>query len=312
MKKLFAYLKTFHQSYFSWWMYISFLLYVAILIIVNYHIDLEDTYIDHYAGRYIRILWFFLIHGLAYYGALGILWLYQKEKMRVSWRFWLKSALALLIISIDRSIYPMLFKWLLADLPYELIRFSGRILVNSYGLVTVVFSIFIVKLAFDRNDKEGLYGLRFSKVDFRFYGLLLLLMIPVLYGASFIPDIIDYYPTYKRAGGGLFAHYFDIKEWVSVLLYESVYLSDFLSTELVFRGLLVIGLSRGLGKNVVLPMVATYAVLHFGKPMSEAISSVLGGYVLGIIALYSRNIWGGVFIHGGVAFFMESFAFLRM
>ena len=91
-----------------------------------------------------------------------------------------------------------------------------------------------------------------------------------------------------------------------------MYISDFLSTELFFRGLLVIGLSKMLGKNVVLPMVAAYATLHFGKPMGETISSVFGGYILGIIALYSRNIWGGVFIHGGIAFLMEVFAFLRM
>jgi membrane protease YdiL (CAAX protease family) len=78
-----------------------------------------------------------------------------------------------------------------------------------------------------------------------------------------------------------------------------------------FRGFLVIGLSKLLGKNVILPMAATYVVLHFGKPMGETISSVLGGYILGIIALYSRNIWGGVFIHGGIAFLMEVFAFWR-
>ncbi len=66
-----------------------------------------------------------------------------------------------------------------------------------------------------------------------------------------------------------------------------------------------------MGKNVILPMAATYAVLHFGKPIGETISSIFGGYILGVIALYSRNIWGGVFIHGGTAFFMEAFAFLK-
>lgn len=73
----------------------------------------------------------------------------------------------------------------------------------------------------------------------------------------------------------------------------------------------MIGFSKLIGKNVVLPMVATYVVLHFGKPMGESISSAFGGYILGIIALYSRNIWGGVFVHGGMAFFMEVFAFMK-
>jgi len=58
-------------------------------------------------------------------------------------------------------------------------------------------------------------------------------------------------------------------------------------------------------------MVAAYAVLHFGKPLGESIGSIFGGYILGIIALYSRNIWGGVFVHGGIALLMEIFAFLQ-
>lgn len=58
-------------------------------------------------------------------------------------------------------------------------------------------------------------------------------------------------------------------------------------------------------------MVATYAFLHFGKPMTEAISSVFGGYILGIIFLYNRNVWGGVIIHMGVAWVLELFGYLR-
>jgi membrane protease YdiL (CAAX protease family) len=57
-------------------------------------------------------------------------------------------------------------------------------------------------------------------------------------------------------------------------------------------------------------MAATYAVLHFGKPMGETISSFFGGYILGVLALYTRNIWGGVFIHVLLAFGMEVFAYL--
>ncbi len=60
-----------------------------------------------------------------------------------------------------------------------------------------------------------------------------------------------------------------------------------------------------------LRMTATYAVIHFEKPIGETISSVFGGYILGIIALYSCNIWGDIFIHGVTAFVMEIFAFLK-
>ncbi len=59
-------------------------------------------------------------------------------------------------------------------------------------------------------------------------------------------------------------------------------------------------------------MVVLYAVCHFGKPVGETISSIFGGYLLGILAYKSRNVWGGVFVHVGVALFMELFGFYQM
>ena len=66
-----------------------------------------------------------------------------------------------------------------------------------------------------------------------------------------------------------------------------------------------------LGKDAILPMVATYAFLHFGKPMAETIGSIFGGYILGIIALQTRSIIGGVIIHMGVAIAMDLAAYIQ-
>jgi len=51
--------------------------------------------------------------------------------------------------------------------------------------------------------------------------------------------------------------------------------------------------------------------LHFGKPIGEAISSIFGGYVLGVIALNTKSIVGGSIVHIGVAWLMELFAYLQ-
>ncbi|HKK39955.1 MAG TPA: CPBP family intramembrane glutamic endopeptidase, partial [Cryomorphaceae bacterium] len=102
-----------------------------------------------------------------------------------------------------------------------------------------------------------------------------------------------------------------IPEWRVVALYEFFYGLDFISTELIFRGFLILGMHKYLGPYVVYPMVVSYCVLHFGKPLTEAISSIFGGYILGIIALYHRNIWGGVIIHVGVAWGMEIIGYLH-
>jgi hypothetical protein len=54
-----------------------------------------------------------------------------------------------------------------------------------------------------------------------------------------------------------------------------------------------------------------YCTLHFGKPMGEAVSSVFGGYILGVVAYETRSIWGGVIVHIGIAWMMEIIAFAQ-
>ena len=66
-----------------------------------------------------------------------------------------------------------------------------------------------------------------------------------------------------------------------------------------------------LGGYAVFPMVATYAFLHFGKPLTETVSSVFGGYILGVVSYKTNNVWGGIIIHMGVAWSMEIFGYLQ-
>jgi len=103
---------------------------------------------------------------------------------------------------------------------------------------------------------------------------------------------------------------FDKSVWAWI--YEGLYAFDFVWVEFLFRGILVIGLFSVLGKDAVIPMVSMYCFLHFGKPLGEAISSVFGGYFLGLLAIYSRSIVGGCFLHIGVALSMDIFATLRI
>ena len=140
------------------------------------------------------------------------------------------------------------------------------------------------------------------------YALLLALMIPLITWASFQPDFLQSYPTYRDTNANEF---FGVPEWVTALVYELCYGWDFVPTELLFRGFLVIGMSRVLGNGAVLPMVVWYSSIHFGRPLGEAISSLFGGYLLGVLALSTRSIWGGLLIHIGIAWGMEIAAFLQ-
>jgi len=309
MKKIFSYFIDFHKTYFQRKLFLIALFYIALLVTFNYIFDFEDSYIDMLPNHF-RVIGYFLYHCSAYYGILFIIWIFGKEKLKLTRTFWLKSLIGFLILGVDNS-YSSWIHVVRELAPAQTVVFYNKLIVNSIGLLLMFLPLLIMKQFFDRGEKTGVYGLTFSKVDFKPYWIMLLIMVPLIYAATYLPDFLDYYPTYKRTGGARFAEYYSISESWVIALYETFYIGDFIFTELFFRGFLVIGMAKLLGKNAILPMAASYCVLHFGKPMGEAISSIFGGYILGIIALYSRNIWGGVFVHGGIAGLMELFAFWR-
>ncbi|MEO1054866.1 MAG: CPBP family intramembrane glutamic endopeptidase [Bacteroidota bacterium] len=310
MKAIFKYLRTYISEHFNAKLYLSFAVFISVLISINYYLDFEDQYIDQFYGSNLRIPLFFLIHALGYYGTLLIViittgrkeFIYQKH-------FWVKSLLGFLILGIDRSFH---YHMQLKDyLDLEIFYFAFRIAGYLSRFLTIFFPLLILYYFYDRKEKANFYGLTTENVNFKPYWAMFFIVCPFIFAASFLPDFLKQYPIYKYAQGHLLAHHLEVDEWVPISIFETTYLSGFLHIELFFRGFLILGLARYLDKDVVLPMAATYAVLHFGKPLGETIGSIFGGYILGIVALYSRNIWGGIFIHIGVAFFMEAFAFMQ-
>ena len=311
MKAFVGYILDFHKGYFSFKLYLSLALFVALLIAFNYTVDLEDSYIDAYAGKPVRALWFFLLHGCAYFGALAIIQWQGKVKSNLTREFWILSLIGFAVLSIDRSLtFHTYYVWNNAPTEIRLMLFKS--VSNFFTFFSLLIPLYLLKRFTDERKEIGFYGLTLKNIKFKPYWTMLAIMVPLVVAASFTEGFQSYYPTYKRAGGESFANYFQLPEFFSAIFFELFYLSGFVYVELFFRGFLVIGFVRILGKNAVIPMAITYATYHFGKPIGETISSVFGGYLLGIIALYSKNIWGGVFVHMGIAFLMELFAFLAM
>jgi len=309
MKAFWRYWQSFHRDRLPTALYVGVGLWLVILFVFNYTLDFEDSVIDTYAGSPVRWLWYILYNGLGYFGSLAVVYYLYHKQLRLSAKFWVLIILGILILTFDRSAYRYL-GWIRDWFPIELFRLHYRTVSNAQSLVTILLLLFFV-LQWDRpKENIGFYGLKSKGVNFRLYGLLFLLMIPIIGLACLLPDIQEYYPVYARAGGNKWAGYLGISEVWAVLLFELSYLLDFISVELFFRGFLVIGLSRYLGKSALLPMVTLYAMLHFGKPIGEAISSVFGGYILGVLAYETRNIYGGIVLNGGIALLMEVFAYI--
>ena len=155
----------------------------------------------------------------------------------------------------------------------------------------------------------GLFGLKRSGKYLRVYGLVYLLLMPIFLMVSFTPQFLDYYPKMNIA---IYDGAMGWERWQLIGLFEMFYANDFIGVEGMFRGALVIGLARWLGCRAVVPMALTYMCIHLGKPDLELVSSVIGGYILGILAWRTRHLWGGIIIHLGIAMFFEVVGIARL
>jgi membrane protease YdiL (CAAX protease family) len=147
------------------------------------------------------------------------------------------------------------------------------------------------------------FGWRWNQVSEHWRGYLLLLS-PILVFVGIVStgeDFVRHYPFYHHAG----------RSWLDLLLWEVLYLSQFVVLEFFFRGYMLNALRPALGANAIWVMCVPYLMIHFPKLWLEATGAILFGLFLGILALQSRSIWGGVLVHAGVALSMDIAALLR-
>lgn len=311
LKKVINDLLDYQRKQFDWKVYLAIAVFLAICIFFNYRLDFEDGYIDRYSGRPIKWLWMFLFQSFPYLSICLLLVAFGKvENCFRNSRFWLTVFIGFGILAFDRSFYGWRFA---ADyFSRQEFYFISKCLNWTSSLYTVVLPLLIVYYFMEKTDRPKIwYGLSLKKFDARPYVMMLLIAGTIIGIGSFLSDIKNYYPRLMHSGLEMFLRETDWPRWVAVLLYEVSYGLDFFSVEMFFRGYLIFAFSRFLGPYVVLPMIASYCFLHFGKPLGETISSVFGGYILGIISMNSRNIWGGIFIHVGIAWLMELFGWLQ-
>ncbi|MEO9965294.1 MAG: hypothetical protein ABJF11_05880 [Reichenbachiella sp.] len=312
MYQIWAYLKRYLQEHFHLGLYLSVGLFISICIYFNFAYDFEDSIIDSYSRTWLH--WLFMSLFMAFPFLLTCVGL-SIFKINTIWfrsrEFWLLFVFGFLILGFSRSFYYH-YSWIehLDRVDY---RFVRSIIWRAKSFFTLFLPLVIFYYFYERKRDAHYdwYGLTFRQTDFKPYLILLVIVVIGIGIASFMSDLTNYYPRYLTSGGVRFAEKHELDEWIPMLLYESVYGINFLNVELFFRGFLVIGFVRVLGGHAVLAMVGSYVFLHFGKPITEAISSAFGGYLIGILAFYSRRIWGGVILHIALAWSMELFAWLQ-
>lgn len=96
--------------------------------------------------------------------------------------------------------------------------------------------------------------------------------------------------------------------WTGVLVWWVFYIAQFVAVENFFRGFLVQGLAPRLGSLAIVVATVPYLMIHFSKPPLEAAASVVGGLVMGTLALRTRSIVWGVGLHVAIALLMDVMA----
>jgi membrane protease YdiL (CAAX protease family) len=80
---------------------------------------------------------------------------------------------------------------------------------------------------------------------------------------------------------------------------------QFCALEFFFRGFLLRGIAPRLGWAAIFAMALPYNMLHYGKPMPEALAAIVGGIALGTLSLKTKSIWWGAAIHISIAITMD-------
>jgi membrane protease YdiL (CAAX protease family) len=200
------------------------------------------------------------------------------------------------------------FQALLGDEVAQGLADSGWYELAAYGwwsgmhLLTFIILPFIT-IRFIFREKIINYGWRMNDTLKHWPGYVLLIT-PILFFIFLVSqgeDFVNHYPFYTLAGRSFF----------DLLLWQLLYISQFIFLEFFFRGFILQALRPALGANAIWIMCVPYLMIHFPKLWLEATGAILFGFFLGILALRSRSIWGGVMVHVGIALTMDIAALLR-
>lgn len=293
---------------FKLWKYLYVLLVALLIITAQVGYGIYDVIIAPSYDDGTSMLRLPMVYACAYFMILlPTLWMHGELWRMRQWQAWVCP---LVLVTIDGAGqgFDHYRQWA-ADYA---VWFKDRYylqLVGSFLFRSVFILLSLVVFHKLTTGRFGLYGLKRSGKYLRVYALIYIILLPMFLMVSFTPQFLDFYPKMN------IAYYDGAMGWNRLSLiafFEMWYANDFLGVESMFRGAMVIGLARWLGPRTVLPMAVTYMCIHLGKPDLELCSSIIGGYVLGILAYRTHHLWGGIIIHLGIAMFFEAVGIIRL
>ncbi len=136
------------------------------------------------------------------------------------------------------------------------------------------------------------------------YLAMLVVMVPGVWWASTREGFQNLYPfigkeTVQQFGGRVLVCW-----WL-------LYAFQFFCLEYLFRGFMIFNLERSMGLIAIPVMCVPYCMIHYHKPMPEALGAIGAGLALGWMALRTRSIFGGWMLHCAVAVMMDTLSLWR-
>ena len=173
------------------------------------------------------------------------------------------------------------------------LAFWAVVVIGSY----VIPPMLVIRLVLRERARD--YGLRVRGIlpHLRTYAVLYAVAAPLIVAASFTASFQDRYPFFHPAAGHSL--------WPYMYAWWLLYWLQFCALEFFFRGFLLHGLAPRLGWAAIFAMALPYNMLHYGKPMPEALAAIVGGIVLGTLSLKTRSVWWGAALHISIAFTMD-------
>ena len=136
------------------------------------------------------------------------------------------------------------------------------------------------------------------------YGVLYLIVLVGVVWASTRENFTQMYPMLKP-------WYCEQWCWAVLLSWWALYALQFFAVEFFFRGFMLFTLEKDFGTAAIAVMIVPYCMIHFHKPLPEALGAIVAGVVLGWLALRTRSIWGGWLLHCSIAITMDVASLLK-
>lgn len=271
--------------------------FTGVLISINYHFNLNEYLVNTYSHSSLQIAFYFFIYFIAFIICFLGYSIYTKE-----YAFWQQKMFWLIVLSA-----PLIFGFQQYFFQYKNFV-STHFSVNNQAVYFTTFewlcrSIILLGYACiiwwatkskctNNNLNTGV------NVPKNMYWYMIAIIVPFIILAASTPSFQEAYPKIKTV-----LH--NEPTVIKAVHFEAAYTLNFIAIEVFFRYILIIILAKYCGAACIMAMATFYCTIHFGKPLTECISSFFGGILLGVIAYEYKTIKGGIVLHLTIAYTME-------